>query len=188
VGDFYCSLSPERSQNALTRAVLALQLNHQAMDKLEKQVYNLLIRNKLTLATAESCTGGLVSNIITNASGSSRFFLLGIIAYSNQAKISLLKIPAAVIAKSGAVSAEVARLMAGSVRKLAKSDFGLGITGIAGPQGGSAAKPVGTVFIAVDSARKRICRRFRFKAGRLSVKKHAALKALELLKLCLKEN
>ena len=158
------------------------------MTKLEPEIHKLFINNNLTLATAESCTGGLLSNIITNASGSSRFFLLGITAYSNQAKTSVLKIPGGIIVKYGAVSTEVARLMASSIRRLAKSDFAIGITGIAGPKGSSAGKPVGTVFIAVDSAHKKICARFCFKGTRLTVKKKAALKALELLKLCLKEN
>ena len=176
-----------KTQNALTRIRLDLKLNHHSMTKLEPEIHRLFIKSNLTLAAAESCTGGLLSNIITNASGSSRFFLLGITAYSNQAKISVLKIPRSVIAKYGAVSAEVARLMASSIRRLAKSDFGVGITGIAGPKGSSAGKPVGTVFIAVDSAHKKICARFRFKGTRLTVKRNAAFKALELLKLCLKK-
>ncbi|MCX5702567.1 MAG: CinA family protein, partial [Candidatus Omnitrophica bacterium] len=120
-------------------------------------------------------------NLLTLPSGSSNYFLLGIVAYSNRAKTSVLKIPPSLIAKEGAVSRVVASLMAQSVRKIAKTDFGIGITGIAGPGGGTYQEPVGTEFIAIDTAKKKICQRFLFKGNRIQIRKKAAVKALELL-------
>lgn len=155
------------------------------MVSLEQQINKLLTKNQKTLAIAESCTGGLVSNFITNVAGSSRYFILGIVAYSNKAKVKVLRIPTSLLARKGAVSNQVAQKMAQSVRKIANADFGIGITGIAGPQGGSIEKPVGTVFIAVDSANKKICKKFHFKERRIAIKKQSAYQALKLLKLCL---
>jgi nicotinamide-nucleotide amidase len=155
---------------------------------LEVVINKLLIKNKKTLAVAESCSGGLLSNLITDIPGSSQYFILGVIAYSNKSKVSILKIPKDIIIKYGAVSIEVARLMAKSVRRLVHTDFGIGISGIAGPAGGSKEKPVGTVFIAIDSHHKKIGKGFYFKGTRLAIKRKAACKALELLTLCLKRN
>ena len=136
-----------------------------------------------TIAVAESCTGGLLSKLLTDNPGSSKYFMLGIVAYSNQAKKKILQIPASILSAKGAVSPEVACLMAKSVRKLAKVNFGVGITGIAGPAGGSKAKPVGTVFIAIDSRNNSICKKFKLTGSRKSIREKTALKALELLKL-----
>lgn len=157
------------------------------MARLEIEINKLLIKNKMTLAVVESCTAGLLSNLITNVAGSSKYFILGVIAYSNKSKTSILKIPKDIIDKNGAVSSEIAKRMAESIKKLANTDFGLGITGIAGPQGGTLYKPVGTVFIAIDSKNRKICERFYFRGTRLMIKKKAAFKALELLKQCLKK-
>ncbi len=145
------------------------------------QTHRLLIKNSKTIAVAESCTGGLLSEILTQNPGSSKYFILGIITYSNDAKQNFLKIPTPVILKNGAVSKEVAQKMAQSVRILAKTDFGIGITGIAGPTGATPEKPIGTVFIAISAKNKLICRRFQFRGNRLAVRKTAALKALKLL-------
>jgi nicotinamide-nucleotide amidase len=145
----------------------------------------LLIGKKLTISTAESCTGGLLSNLLTQNSGSSTYFTLGVITYSNKSKENLLKIPAIVIKNYGAVSKEVALLMANNVRRLAKSDFGIGITGIAGPSGGTPQKPVGTVFIGISNKTITICKKFSFKGSRSSIRNQAALKSLQLLKLFL---
>jgi nicotinamide-nucleotide amidase len=146
----------------------------------------LLIRKSLTtknktLAIAESCTGGLVSHKLTNVSGSSQYFLLGITAYSNQAKIKVLKVPSSVLKRFGAVSKNTALLMAKGVQKLANSDYALSITGIAGPTGGTKTKPVGTVFIAYVSKRKTICKKFHFHGTRLSIKNQSAEAALDIL-------
>lgn len=162
--------------------------NITAMARLELDINRLLVKRKQTLSTAESCTGGLLSNLITNVAGSSEYFILGVTAYSNQSKTSVLKIPKNIIEKKGAVSYDVARRMAKSIRRLTNTDFGIGITGIAGPGGGSIKKPVGTVFIAIESRNKKICKRFYFRGTRLVIKRKTALKALELLKSCLAKN
>ena len=149
------------------------------------QVHSLLIKKAKTVAVAESCTGGLLSKLFTDLAGSSRYFIFGAVTYSNQAKIKILRLPSQLIAKNGAVSAPVAKIMAKNVRRLFKTDFGIAITGIAGPSGGSKAKPVGTVFIAVDAGEKKICKKFLFSGSRKSIRTQSALKSLELLKKCL---
>jgi len=151
------------------------------MDRLIKQIHGLLIRKKMTVSTAESCTGGLLGEYLTCQPGSSKYFLLGVITYSNKAKNAVLKISLRAIRKNGAVSKETAILMAAMVKKMAGSDIGIGITGIAGPTGAVPGKPVGTVFIAVKCRSFGICKRFCFKGNRAAVRKKAALKALELL-------
>ena len=151
------------------------------MQHTANQINKRLIKSKKTVAIAESCTGGLVGSLLTQRSGSSRYFILGIIAYSNKVKEAVLGIPNRIIARKGAASEKVASLMARNIRKLAKTDLGIGITGIAGPTGGTPQKPVGTVFIALDSANKRICKRFCFSGRRITVRKKAALESLELL-------
>lgn len=153
------------------------------MQPIINQVHNLLIKYKKTIAVAESCTGGFVSYLLTQLPGSSKYFLMGVTAYSNKAKIEVLKIPKKIILEKGAASKEVAINLARSVRKLAKADFGIGITGIAGPAGGSLQKPKGTVFIAIHSTNKKICKRFLFKGSRTRIRINASLKTLELLKL-----
>jgi PncC family amidohydrolase len=147
-----------------------------------RQIHDLLIKTKKTVSAAESCTGGILSSLLTSQSGSSNYFILGLVVYSDRAKSRILSVSGALIAKEGAVSEKVALAMAESVKKLAKTNFGIGITGIAGPTGGSMKKPVGTVFIAVSGGKKTVCKKFCFKGGRLSVRKHSALKALEMLK------
>lgn len=155
------------------------------MQPVIKYIHKSLIKKQTTVATAESCTGGLLSSYLTQLPGSSQFFVLGVVTYSNQAKQLILKIPGQIIAKKGAVSPEVAKLMAKNIRKIAKSNFGIGITGIAGPGGGTPAKPIGTVFIAVDSPKKNVCRKLFFDGTRSAIRKKTARKALELLKkLC----
>ncbi|HNW58842.1 MAG TPA: competence/damage-inducible protein A [bacterium] len=106
-----------------------------------------LVARQERLAVAESCTGGLIANRLTNIAGSSRFFERGVVSYSNAAKIALLGVPEPLIARHGAVSAAVAEAMAVGIRRISSTEHGLGITGIAGPDGGSAAKPVGLVFV-----------------------------------------
>lgn len=152
------------------------------VENIISQIHKFLIKNKKTVSVAESCTGGLVSTLLTQISGSSKYFVLGVVAYSNAAKINVLQVPANLIAKKGAVSKEVAFGLSKSVRKLAQTDLGLGITGIAGPTGATPKKPKGTVFIAIDSKNKKVCKEFHFKGNRTKIRKRAALKALELLK------
>jgi nicotinamide-nucleotide amidase len=150
------------------------------------QIHKLLIKNKKTLAVAESCTGGLLSYLLTSISGSSKYFVLGLVVYSNKSKTSILNIPGHTIAQKGTVSKEVVRRMSQCVRKLAKTDFGVGITGIAGPTARTIHKPVGTVFISVDGKKQKICQEFHFQGSRKHIQKAAALKALQLLKPLIK--
>ena len=151
------------------------------MQNLIQQAHLRLLKSGKTVATAESCTAGLLSSLLTQLPDSSRYFILGITTYSNQAKQAILKIPPSVIRKKGAVSKETALLMAQGVRKLAQTDFGISITGIAGPTGGTPQKPVGTVFIALSFKNKNICKKFVFTGNRRTIRKQASLKALKLL-------
>ncbi|HEU20140.1 MAG TPA: competence/damage-inducible protein A [Deltaproteobacteria bacterium] len=149
---------------------------------LEGIVAALLTEKGLTLSVAESCTGGLITDRLTNIPGSSLFFDRGIIAYSNGSKMELLEVPAAVLERHGAVSEETAVLMARGVRKLGKTDVGLATTGIAGPTGGSEAKPVGTVFVAVAGEAESVCRTFHFRWDRRRIKEITSQWALEILR------
>jgi len=152
------------------------------MQDIAAKIHKLLIRMKQTLAVAESCTGGLLSSLLTNRSGSSDFFILGAVVYSNFSKHLLLKIPLTVINKRGAVSRTVAVALSRNIRRAAKTDYGLGLTGIAGPAGAAPRKPVGTVFIAASSKSKTICRRFQFQGSRSSIRRQSVTAALKLLK------
>ncbi len=148
---------------------------------LERIIAKTLKDLHLTLAVAESCSGGLLAHRITNIPGSSIYMKGGIIAYADEIKIRQLGIPKKTIREKGAVSGIVARLMASQVRKIFKADIGVGITGIAGPGGGSAQKPAGLTFIAIDSAQSNKCWRTVFSGNRLAVKTKACSKALDLL-------
>ena len=152
------------------------------MKRIVEKINYLLIKKRKTLAIAESCTGGQVSKLLTEIKGSSRYFVLGIVAYSNYAKEKILKIPHSIILKEGAVSPKTTQLLASSVRKLACTDIGIGLTGIAGPTGQTKEKPIGTIFIAIETKEKAFCRRFLFKGTRSGIRKKAAIKTLELLK------
>ncbi|MFH1656019.1 MAG: CinA family protein [Candidatus Omnitrophota bacterium] len=149
---------------------------------LEKALAKILTKKRKTLSVAESCTGGLISNRLTNIPGSSKYFKAGIIAYSNEVKIRQLKIPSRIIKQKGAVSKEVATYMARNIRKITKSDFGLGITGIAGPTGGTKTKPTGLVYIALSSRQKQINRKYNFKGKRNLIKRKSSTAAIKLLK------
>lgn len=155
------------------------------MQAILNQIHKLLIKNQKTVAVAESCTGGLVSTLLTEISGSSKYFILGTVTYSNKSKENILKIPHKIIRQRGAVSERVAMQMAKNIRKIAKADFGIGITGIAGPGGAMPSKPAGTVFIAINSENRAVCKKFRFSGNRTNVRKKAALTSLELLDLAL---
>ena len=148
---------------------------------IEEELSELLIAHKLTLATAESCTGGLIANLITNVSGSSKYFERGLITYSNDSKIELLNVPLKTIERFGAVSEEVAIAMARGVRELARTDLGLAVTGIAGPTGGTPEKPVGLVYIALASENKVKPFKFNFQGNRLEIKQQTANTALEIV-------
>ena len=149
---------------------------------LEQAVVALLTAQNKTVATAESCTGGLLSGRITNVSGSSRVFSIGLVTYSNEAKQRLLQIPHALLASVGAVSPEVARAMAERVRELAGTNFGIGITGIAGPDGGTAEKPVGLVYVALATESGTTVEKCLFNGIRADVRLRSTQTALNLLR------
>ena len=151
-------------------------------ESLEEIVAGLLKEKKLTIAVAESCTGGLISNRLTDVPGSSEYLERAVVTYSNAAKVGLLNVPAAIIEKHGAVSEETARLMAEGVRKLAGTDLGLSSTGIAGPSGGSEAKPTGTVYLALSDAGQTICLHYVYRWDRKRNKMFFSQAALLMLK------
>jgi PncC family amidohydrolase len=133
-----------------------------------------------TLATAESCTGGLVAHLITEIPGSSGYFVGGAVTYSNEVKAALVDVPEALLATYGAVSAQVAVAMAEGVRRRLGVDLGVAVTGIAGPDGGTAEKPVGLTYIAVADAAGHEVRRFHWDADRSANKRESAAAALSL--------
>ena len=149
-------------------------------DTLEGMIGTLLTEKKLTISVAESLTGGLVADRITNIPGSSAYFERGVVTYSNRSKTELLGVPENIIKQHGAVSKEVAVLMAEGVRKASGTDIGLSTTGIAGPSGGTDQKPVGTVFVAVSDGKRTICRDFTFKWERRRIKEITTQWALDL--------
>jgi len=149
--------------------------------ELEKAIGNLLRGKGWTLSIAESCTGGLVSDRITNVSGSSDYFEGGMVTYSNESKAKHLRIPLDYIRRYGAVSPQVARKMAQGVRKAFSTTFGLSTTGVAGPTGGTKRAPIGRVFIGFADGRKTWVRKEDLKGSRREIKKQAAERSLEFL-------
>ena len=150
-------------------------------ETLEQVVAERLLDKRLTLALAESCTGGLVGHRLTNVPGSSAFLNRGYVVYSNQAKMEDLGVKQATLDSFGAVSEQTAREMAEGARLRAKTDMGLAITGIAGPGGGTAVKPVGLVYMSLASSGDTIVQRHLWKGTREQIKNRAALMALRLL-------
>jgi len=145
-------------------------------------IINLLKRKKIKLAIAESCTGGMLSSAITSVSGASKIFTMGLVTYSNQAKMSILKVPKKIIQKHGAVSIQCCLSMVNNLSKISKSKVCVSITGIAGPSGGTKQKPVGLVYIGVKNGKKVIVSKSQFKnKGRSSIQKATVKKSLELL-------
>ena len=149
---------------------------------LEEIIAEALTEKRLTIAVAESCTGGLIANRLTDVPGSSVYFERGLVTYSNEAKIQLLGVPPEIIEQHGAVSEETARLMAEGVRRIAKTALGLSSTGIAGPTGGSKEKPVGTVYVALADGAQTICRHYTYRWDRKRNKLVSSEAALFLLK------
>ena len=152
---------------------------------LPEHVGAMLAERGLTLAIAESCTGGLAAELLTRIPGSSRYFLGGVVAYANEAKTALLDVPAALIAEHGAVSAEVARAMAEGVRQRLGADLGLAFTGIAGPDGGSADKPVGLVHWALARKDGTTQRERVFIGDRLAIRRRATFAGFDLIRRAL---
>jgi nicotinamide-nucleotide amidase len=151
-------------------------------DTLPQVVADLLKQSKKTVTTAESCTGGLLAKYLTDLSGSSDYFKQGWITYADEAKTSLLGVSESILREHGAVSEPVAKAMAIGARERAKSDFALAITGIAGPTGGTEAKPVGTVCLALADSDKVTARKFLFSGDREMIRDRSAKMALTMLR------
>ncbi len=152
------------------------------MKKLSQKVVRLLTKKKFKISFAESCTGGLLSSTITSVNGSSKVFTIGLVTYSNQSKIDILKVSKNIIKKYGAVSYDLCFAMVKNLNKISKTDISVSITGIAGPKGGTKKKPVGLVFIGIKKGNKTIVRKYLFKnKKRISIQRTTVMKALNLI-------
>ena len=152
------------------------------MKKLSQKIVRLLTKKRLKISFAESCTGGLLSSAITQISGSSKVFTIGLVTYSNQSKINTLKVPKNTIRKYGAVSYETCLSMVKNLNKISKTNISVSVTGIAGPKGGSKKKPVGFVFIGIKKGNKTLVRKYLFKNKKRSAIQRAAVsKSLNLI-------
>ena len=152
------------------------------MKKLSQKVVKLLTKKRLKISFAESCTGGLLSSLITSISGSSKVFNLGFVTYSNKSKTNILKVPKKIIAKHGAVSKECCASMVKNLSKISKANISVSITGIAGPNGGTRLKPVGLVYIGIKKGNKISINRNLFKnKNRISIQKAAVNNTLRLI-------
>ena len=147
-----------------------------------KKIVGLLKRKKLKISIAESCTGGMLSSAITSVSGSSKVFTLGVVAYSNQSKIKVLKVSKKIIRKYGSVSEQVCKAMVKNVSKIGKANISVSITGIAGPSGGTKIKPVGLVYVGIKKGNRVEVKKYLFKnKGRAYIQKVAVNKSLGLI-------
>ena len=157
------------------------------MKVLGKRIVNRLTKKKLTISTAESCTGGLLSSVITSIAGSSKVFKLGLVTYSNQSKIQILKVLKNIIIKYGAVSEQVCLAMVINLNKISKTSISISITGIAGPSGGTKIKPVGLVYVGIKKGNRTEVKKYLFKnKGRSYIQKAAVHKSLRLILSTLK--
>ncbi|MHA2035668.1 MAG: CinA family protein [Promethearchaeota archaeon] len=155
------------------------------LSRLERLVEE-LTKKHMRISVAESCTGGYISHMITNISGASKVFERGVICYSNRAKLELLKVKPETLEKYGAVSKEVVEQLATNIKQLSNVEIGIGVSGIAGPTGGTLEKPVGTVFIGFSLEKDTIVKNFYFKATRIEFKKKVLEKILDYLENSLK--
>ncbi len=152
------------------------------MNKIVNKIIKLLTKKKIKISFAESCTGGLLSKSVTSISGSSKVFALGLITYSNQSKINILKVPKRIINKHGAVSHETCLSMVKNLNKISKTDISVSVTGIAGPKGGTKEKPVGLVYIGIKRGKKTIIKKNLFKnKNRNSIQKSTVNQALKMI-------
>ena len=157
------------------------------MKLLSRNIIKKLRKKKLKISFAESCTGGLLSSTITSVSGSSKVFNLGLVTYSNQSKIKVLKVAKKIIRKYGAVSEQVCLAMLKNISKIARTKMSVSITGIAGPSGGTIKKPVGLVYIGIKKANKIKIKKYLFRnKGRSYIQKTAVSKSLGLILNALK--
>ena len=149
---------------------------------LNKKILTILKKKRFKISFAESCTGGLLSSSITSIKGSSKVFSMGLITYSNQSKITILKIPKIIIQKYGAVSVQCCLSMLNNLSKISKSKICIAITGIAGPSGGTRQKPVGLVYIGIKIGKKILINKCNFRnKGRIFIQKQTVKKSLNLL-------
>ena len=147
-----------------------------------KSLIKLLIKKKIKISVAESCTGGLLASAITSVSGASKIFNLGFITYSNQAKIKILKVDKNIIKRFGAVSYECCYAMVNNLSKISKANINVSITGIAGPRGGTKKKPVGLVYIGIKKGTKILIKKYLFRSKkRLVIQKASVRSALNLI-------
>jgi PncC family amidohydrolase len=152
------------------------------MKKLSQKIVRLLTKKRLKISFAESCTGGLLSSSMTSISGSSKVFTVGLVTYSNQSKISILKVPKNIIRKHGAVSYETCLSMVKNLSRIIKTNVSVSITGIAGPKGGTKQKPVGLVFIGIKKGNKTLVKKYLFKnKKRISIQRAAVIGSLNLI-------
>ena len=177
------ALAMAQKDEILLRDILGELVFGSDEESLAEVVGKKLKEQKKTLSVAESCTGGLVSKLLTDIPGSSEYFNRGWVSYSNESKVTELNVPVTVIEEYGVVSKEVARAMASGAKEKSRSDYAIAITGIAGPGGGSDQKPVGLVYICVASDKWMVLKRFVFTNNRAVVRVKAALTALNLLRL-----
>jgi nicotinamide-nucleotide amidase len=152
------------------------------MQNLANKLVKKLIQKKLKISFAESCTGGMLSSAITSVSGSSKVFNLGLVTYSNKAKIDILKVPKKIISKYGSVSNECCLLMVKNLSKISKANISVSVTGIAGPNGGTKLKPVGLVYIGIKKGNKIIVQKNLFKnKNRISIQKNTVNSVLQII-------
>ena len=171
----------QKLKSQITKRLKEFLYSYDKSESFEKVLGDLLLRKKATISVAESCTGGLTSKLITDIPGSSQYFLGGVTAYSNQIKENFVQVSKLLIKDRGAVSKDVAAELAWNVRKLMRSTYGIGITGIAGPDGGTKQKPVGLVYIALADSKSTHVKKFQFSGDRERVRLLAAKRALYLL-------
>ena len=150
--------------------------------KKSRKIVGLLKKKKMKISFAESCTGGMLSSTITSVSGSSKVFNLGLVVYSNQSKIKILKVSKRIIRKYGAVSKQVCKAMTKNVSKIGKTNMGLSITGIAGPRGGTKKKPIGLVYVGIKKGNRVEVKKYLFKnKERTYIQRAAVNKSLGLI-------
>jgi nicotinamide-nucleotide amidase len=150
------------------------------LERIEKLIKTFTEKN-LRISIAESCTGGYISHMLTNISGASSVFERGIVCYSNQAKIDLLNVDPIILEKFGAVSENVVRQLAYNIRLLSNVNIGIGVSGIAGPTGGTPEKPIGIVYIGISTEKKISTHEFNFKTDRITFKKKVLKKIIQFL-------
>jgi len=149
-----------------------------------KKLTALLKKKKLKVAIAESCTGGLISYNLTKIPGSSKYFMMGVVSYSNKSKIDLLKVRQKTLTKYGAVSAETCKEMCKNLLKISKTNISISVTGIAGPDGGTKKKPIGLVYVGICSKKKLEIIKFTFnkKLSRINIQNQILIKTIKLIK------